>query len=78
MINRLHVPASDDVSTNDWAHWEDKAQTEIALITTLSEDWNQEEQMQVLEEQAQIRKKNWPKWDMFRPKCPHIPYIVVG
>lgn len=49
----------DDVSTNDWAHWEDKAQTEIALITTLSEDWNLEEQMQVLEEQAQIRKKNW-------------------
>lgn len=42
MINRLHGPVSDDVSTNDWAHWEVKAESEIALITTLSEDWNLE------------------------------------
>lgn len=78
MINRLHGPVS-DVSKNDWTDWEVKAQSEIALITSLSEDWNLERAdtwgSSTDKEEELTSDPNETHLD---PKAPHMPWIVVG
>lgn len=79
MINRLHGPVSDDISKNDWADWEVKAQSGITLITTLSEDWNLERAdtwgSSTDKEEELTLDPNETNLD---PEAPHMPCTVVG